>query len=212
MLSGHNKKKSGPGNGGRNKSAGMSNIFPEDIREGDKAAFKSLFVNFYEPLCHFVHGFTRRMDISEELVQDVFANIWEKRTNWKPDNISAWLYRAARNRALDFLKHEKVVEKYRSDIEGMYEEVETPDISLDNLSIEEAARKAIEELPERCRTTFVLHRQGGLTYAEIAETMGVSVKTVESQMSRALTFLRSRLQHFLSLWLLLALSSILKSI
>lgn len=181
----------------------------ESLRDGDPAAFKELFEYFYEPLCRFVFGIIKRKDISEELVQDVFVTIWEQKSGMSAENVRAWLYRMARNRALDYLKHEKVIEKYKFEIEALYDDVPGHDTLLEKLSFEEAVNRAIEELPESCRTTFILNRRDGLTYAEIAEAMDISVKTVESRISRALSILRVRLKRFLPALMLLTLQSAL---
>lgn len=172
-------------------------VTPEDIQSGDIFAFKMVFVAYYEPLCHFAYGYTRRPDISEELVQDVFTHVWEHRKDWNPDNMNAWLYKAVRNRALDYLKHEKVVEKHMLEAWEMHGKEVTQDSTIDERDFNDAVNQTIRELPERCRTTFKLHRQEGLTYSEIAEIMGVSVKTVETQMSKALNLLRDRLRRFM---------------
>lgn len=173
----------------------------EAIRNGSEEAFEELFLTYYAPLCTFVWRYVRSDHIAEELVQDVFANIWEKKEMLDPKGtIKAYLYQSVKNNALDYIKHQKVVNQY------LDERAQTEKRTIHQESIQppetefvKAARQAVEELPERAREVYKLHRKDGLTYREIAEVMEISPKTVESQMSRALNILRSRLSRYLPL-------------
>jgi len=169
------------------------------VRQGDENAFKQLFLAYYDILCNFSWRYTRSQAASEDLVQDVFADIWKKRSNLDSQkSISIYLYQSVKNRAIDHLEHQKVVRKHQQ-----YGDDSDQNVVFIRSTISEewefikAARYAIDQLPFRAQQVYTLHREDGLTYQEIAEVMGISVKTVESQMSRALDILRDRLSKYL---------------
>lgn len=158
-----------------------------------------MFLTYYTPLCKFVRHYVKVTEVAEELVQDVFTRVWEIRCGWNPHNaMKSYLYKAARNRALDYLKHRKVREKYEGEEVDL---IAFPARSLDDeLELKDflsAAQEAIEQLPERCRLVYLLHHQDEFTYSEIAALLDISVKTVETHMVRALKILRRRLAPYL---------------
>ncbi len=167
----------------------------QGIINGERWAFKTVFLRHYEPLCNFCWRYTRSRAVSEDLVQEVFADLWELKETLDPDkSLKVYLYQAVKHKGYDYLAHQKVVRKYQADqSHDQQEVVHQKKITQDDTAFIKAARQAIDTLPQRAQQTYVLHRQDGLTYREIAEVMDVTVKTVESQMSRALDILRSRL-------------------
>ncbi|WP_340105967.1 RNA polymerase sigma-70 factor [Rhodohalobacter sp. 8-1] len=183
----------------------------ENIQYGDKKAFEILFKKYYLPLTRFIWRYVNSKAIAEELIQELFTILWEKKDDWDMDtekSIRAYLYKSARNLALNQIRHQEIKEKY--DTEWMSRK-ENPVIEFHDEYREERIRnaitKAIEELPARSKMTYKLHRYDGLTYPEIAEVMEVSVKTVESQMTRTLKILRDQLSHLLP-YLIIALLAV----
>lgn len=171
----------------------------EQIRQGNKDAFEKLFLKFYEPLCNFAWRYVRSSHISEELVQDAFLAVWESReTLDKNRNIKTYLYQAVRNKALNHLKHQEVVEEHNQHIEWLNSASisQMHDFEEDSEFIK-AAQRAIDDLPERACQVYKLNRKDGLTYKEIAEVLNISPRTVESQMSRTLKKLKQSLSEFL---------------
>lgn len=169
------------------------------IRDGDEYAFEMLFREYYQQLTRFCWRYVKSKAVAEEIVQDVYSDIWENREELSLVGcMRPYLYKVVRNRSLNHLKHEEVKSRY--DRQWM-DQKETPMIKYRDdhreQQIREAINKAIEELPPRSKMTYKLHRHDGLTYEEIAEVMGVSVKTVESQMTRTLKILRERLAYLL---------------
>jgi len=167
--------------------------------EGLRERFAVLFRERYPELCHFVLQFVRSRSVAEELVQDLFLRIWERRQSWEKELPSrSYLYQAARNRALDHLKHERIAER-ASAYQPDDDEALTPDVDqrLDADDLRTALHAAIEQLPDRTRQVFILCKGHALAYAQIAEALGISVKTVETQMGRAFRILRQRLGKFL---------------
>jgi RNA polymerase sigma-70 factor, ECF subfamily len=163
--------------------------------------FGILFRQSYPELCSFVVQFVRSGAVAEELVQDLFLRLWERRAEWETELPSrSYLYQSARNRALDHLRHERIVQQTasRSAAEMEAERTETvPNTDLATQELDLAIRRAIEQLPDRTRQVFVLSRGHGLRYGQIADALGISVKTVEAQMGRALRILRDRLRGYL---------------
>ena len=172
----------------------------ELIRDGDEYAFELLFREYYGQLTRFTWRYVKSKAVAEGLVQDIFSDIWENREELElSGSIRPYLYKVVRNHSLNYIKHQEVKQKY--DPQWM-DQKETPMIHYRDEKREEQIRqaieKAVEELPERSKMTYKLHRHDGLTYQEIAEVMDVSVKTVESQMTRTLKILREKLAYLLS--------------
>ena len=172
------------------------------IRLGDEGAFESLFQAYYAPLCDFVQSFVHSPDLAEELVQTVFVRIWEHRHTWEPRaGVRAYLFAACRNQALGVLKHERVVARVvqHASREGIPLGIAVthvgPDDELHASELADALREAVDRLPERRRHVVILRWQHQMSYAEIAQVLGISVKTVEVQLGRAFAFFRAQLTH-----------------
>src|SRR6266545_605005 len=173
------------------------------LRAGEEAAFEQVFRRYYNPLCVFVTRYVGAPDLAEELVESVFARIWEQRLGWDVrGSLTAYLYAAVRHRALDHRRHEAIEGRMRErthregPVPGMGQAQSGSEQLCEANELEAAVRAAIERLPERCRMVFTLRWQHQLSYAEIAETLGIATKTVETQMNRALKALREPLRPY----------------
>lgn len=174
------------------------------IRAGDDSAFEALFRTYANRLCAFVDQHVHAPEVAEEIVQDLFLEIWHRRDQWRPKtNVRAYLYKAARNKALDYLDHQRVVDAWKQQA-GIEETTGSPapEENLRQKELTRAVQAAIDQLPERRRLIFILNRRHGMTYAEVAEMLDISVHTVETQMSRAFKTLRKLLAHCTSLLML----------
>lgn len=178
------------------------------LEDGDIKAFEILYNEQYTSLCHFAQRFVFDLDTAREIVQDVFVRIWEKRTSLPVEiSLKTYLYTSVRNKCLDYLKHLNVEYEFEKKrikeiLEPGNNSFNTIDDPLDGLitkELENAIREAIENLPEKCREIFELSRFKGLKYREIAEELSISVKTVETQMSRAIEALKKKLSNHLSI-------------
>ena len=166
------------------------------IRTGDARAFEQLLRLYCQPLIHFVCRYVRDTSTAENLVQEVFLAIWTHRSQLDPArSIKTYLYTAARNQALKHLRHSQVEQRSAADIEMALPHPQTPEDERQRREIGVALAQAIEALSEKARIIFSMNRFDQLSYAEIAEIQGISIKTVETQMGRALKFLRTRLVH-----------------
>jgi RNA polymerase sigma-70 factor, ECF subfamily len=140
----------------------------------------------------------RSRAVAEELVQDVMLELWRRRESLANDSSpQAYLFQSTRNRALNYVRHERVEQRGEPEVMGRIEEDASAPAQLIEEEIERAVREAIAELPTRCREVFELSRKHGLRYSEIASVLGISVKTVEAQMGKALKTLRVRLAEWL---------------
>ena len=169
------------------------------IRAGDERALEVVFRSHYAGMASFVQRFVRSPDLAEELVQDVFLKLWTKREQLAEiETLRTYLFRAARNTALNYLRRVKLERRWAEEQGTETEPLTT--FAADDDTVEQevatAVKQAIDRLPPRCREIFLMSRDGGLTYAEIARSLDISVKTVETQMGRALKSLRSSLHHF----------------
>ena len=171
----------------------------EQIQKGDYVAFEALFSAYYEDLFKFVRSYLRSPQVAEELVQDIFFNIWRGRHQWSPHgSLKAYLYGAARNHAAKYKRHQHIKKRWQMQKERDPKPVSAgPEDALRHRELQQALQRAVAEMPERRRLIYMLSRNRNLTYAEIAAVLGISINTVKVQMGRALKFLRHRLAPFL---------------
>lgn len=170
----------------------------ERIRAGDEAQFEELFHAHYTALCAFAYRFTRSSSAAEEIVQAVFVDLWERRARLAVHtSLRAYLYAATRNRALDARKHEQVEARWAEQSWAEDDFSLQPDgdaqLMMEAEEASAALHAAIDKLPERARLIVTLRWQRGLKPPEIAEALGISVKGVEIQITRALRALRVHL-------------------
>jgi RNA polymerase sigma-19 factor, ECF subfamily len=175
------------------------------IRQGDHHAFESLVRHYGDRLCAFVYHNVRDAESTKELVQDLFLWIWRHRHEWEIRGaLTTYLYRSARNRAVSHLRHAGLERRWQEEIARSAEfELEradpigpAEDLGAGELSA--AIEHALNSLSPRCRQVFMLNREHQLSYREIAEALGLSVKTVEVHMGRALAALRIQLTDWVS--------------
>jgi RNA polymerase sigma-70 factor, ECF subfamily len=175
------------------------------LQAGDITAFEMIFKNFYRPLCNYAYSFVQDRDEAEEIVQATFLSVWEKRDNLSiHTGVRPYLYAMVRNASLNVLKHEKIKQQHAA-VELAVAERSTESVSRTVMAseLEERILKALNKLPEQCRLVFKLSRFEELKYAEIADQLNISVKTVENQMGKALKIMREQLKDYLPLLIVL---------
>lgn len=169
------------------------------MREGDASAFDSIFRTWYASLVRLAEGLLREPMAAEEVVQDVLLELWRRRAVLVvEDSLRAYLFRSTRNRALNHIRRRRVEQRGEPQVLRIVQErTETADAAAGEAELAQAIDEAVRALPERCREVFQLSRAHGLRYTEIATVLGISVKTVEAQMGKALRLLRERLAPWL---------------
>ncbi len=164
----------------------------------DEKTFEQVFHSYYSQLCAFAYQYLQDRDQSEEMVQDVFSNVWTKAGQIEVrTTVKSYLYGATRNACLNFLKHEKIERRYEHQEIKRVDYMETDFLELEELQNEIDA--ALSRLPDKCRQIFIMSRYEEKKYQEIADELGISVKTVETQMGRALKVMRESLGKYLPL-------------
>ena len=180
------------------------------IKLGDEQAFELLFRQYYVRLCAFANKFLNDPEEAQEIVQEVFTKIWEGRDEIDPeDSLKAYVFKIAQNLSINKLRRKKVESRYTEIYKLVYIEHQEFSVheSLLVRELEENVARSIAKLPTECRKIFELSRVEGLKYKEIAETLNISVKTVEAQMSKALRSLRIELSNYLSLLIIALICS-----
>ncbi|WP_372934634.1 RNA polymerase sigma-70 factor [Mariniphaga sediminis] len=181
----------------------------KSIKSREEQTFELIFRRYYVRLCSFANKFIHDTAESEEIVQEAFLSIWKKRDRLNlDDDIRPYLFKSVQNLCYNFLEHQKVEEKYYQVIEIAYRNQKEDFHTFESVLYSELQVKvdeAIDSLPQKCREIFCLSRFEGLKYAEIAEKLHISVKTVETQMSRALVTLRRELSDYLVIIILILL-------
>lgn len=169
------------------------------LRVGDEAAFDAIFRGRYAVLVGVAERMLRDRAVAEELVQEVMLALWRRREALSPDEaLGPYLVRAVRNRALNHLRHLSIERRDAVHAAGPSEAAASGAGPVVAEELAAALERSVAALPPRCREVFTLSRGGGLSYAEIAERLGISVKTVEAQMGRALRALRADLAPWLA--------------
>ncbi len=172
----------------------------ERIRTGDASAFETLVRTHSASLVTFANAYVDSRAVAEELVQDLFCWLWDHRFETPvPRSVRAYLFGSLRNRALNHLRHQRVSIEFEAAVaRGRRIEAPAADADLLASDLADALRRTVREMPVRCREVFTLVRDEHLAYAEVAEVLGISPKTVEIHMSRALALLRARLAPWLA--------------
>lgn len=170
--------------------------------------FEEVFKTHFKALHAYAYTLLRDELLAEEMVQQVFFKIWEKKEFLNIQaSATAYLYKSVYHECLNYLKHQKVKAAYQQYSATMGEAATGGAAQKIQLSeLQHHLNKALNELPEQCRTIFQMSRYEELKYQEIADRLGLSVKTIENQMGKALRLLREKLRDFLPLLLLILLN------
>ncbi|MCB9044528.1 MAG: RNA polymerase sigma-70 factor [Chitinophagales bacterium] len=163
------------------------------------AVFEQVFKEHFKNLHAYACSILKDSDDAEEMVQNVFYKLWEKKDKiGELQSVPAYLYRSVHNECMNFVKHEKVKMAYEAHAVHHGNIASRPEDNADTKQLEKRIGEALADLPEQCRTIFQMSRFEELKYREIADKMGLSVKTVENQMGKALKILRTKLADYIS--------------
>jgi RNA polymerase sigma-70 factor (ECF subfamily) len=168
------------------------------IRKGDIESFERLFHRFYKGLSGYARTLVQSGEVAEEVVQDVFYNVWKNRESLRiTRSWQSYLYRSVYNNSMMYLRknrREQVMEE--GSIQEPVDRSPDPSQVLEYLEVSDRVSGVLLDLPGRTREIFLLNRQEGLKYREIAERLSISVKTVEANMGKALRALRNNLEQY----------------
>ena len=169
---------------------------------GDLNTFEMIFRDYYKPLVQYGNTLLKDPDETEDIVQQVFVSVWEKRTQLDiHTSLRAMLYKAVHNACLNRIKHYKVRAAHAEELKATHSYEDASD-QLQAKELNEKILRAVDTLPEQCARIFKMSRFEQLKYQEIADQLGLSVKTVENQMGKALKIIREALKDYLPLLIL----------
>ena len=157
--------------------------------------FKVSFDQYYEPIRNFVYYKVGDIAVAEDIAQDTFVKIWDKRTNVKKETLKNLAYTIAGNLSKNHFKHQKVVLGYEQGSGLSSQSKETPEFQLEVKEFQEKLQQSIDGLPDGNREVFLMNRIDKLTYQEIADRLGLSVKAIEKRMHKALYLLKETIEH-----------------
>lgn len=185
----------------------LHHIHDKAFPDSDSQDFDKLYLDNFQALHRYAFTILNDSELAEEMVHQVFFKILERKDPLNVHtSLKAYLFRSVNNECLNYIKHQKVKQNYQSYATNEMENFpETPSSKLSYKELELQLKRAINDLPEQCRTIFQLSRFEELKYAQIADQLGISIKTVEAQMSKALKRLRVELADYLPLilWMLI---------
>ena len=181
------------------------------MKKGDSRAFRALFDAYYKYLVVSSFNVLGDFEKAKDLAQDVFADMWQKRDRVEvKSTLKGYLRRAVINKTLNHIKAQRMVFNDPNDLPENTTQADNPQQKIEAEDLQKIINKAIDSLPEKCKVVFVLRRLENMSHKEIAAQLGISPKTVENQMTKALKVLRKAVEPYmerggvfilLSLWL-----------
>lgn len=169
------------------------------IKDGDERAFERIFKQYYKGLCGYAIRMLQEQEGAEEIVQDMFCKLWESRETVNINtSLKSYLFRAVHNRCLNQIKHINIRENYKNhNQERIDHEEQHFSEHYEKFELQQQIEQAIQKLPTERQRIFRMSRFDGMKYREIADELGISIKTVEVQMGKALKTLRDDLSDYL---------------
>lgn len=171
----------------------------EFLHTNETGAIEKIFKQYYSYICSAVYKIIPDSNLTEDLAQDVFYELWRKRERIEiTSSLKAYLKRAAINKALNYIRSKKI--RFDSDDDETVQNisVRSSENNVEAFELQEIINDAIDQLPEKCRIVFMMSRHEEMSYKEIAGALEISVKTVENQISKALKYLRKAVNPYLS--------------
>lgn len=159
----------------------------------DQSGFDQIFNQWYEPIRNFIYYKTGNVQMAEDIAQDTFLKIWEKKDDVKITTIKAFLFTIAANILNNKMDHQKVTYKFVNTYQQPAAAT-SPDFDLEMKEFNKKLQTALTDLDDKKRTVFLMNRIDELTYKQIAENLGLTVKAIEKRMEKALAFLKDRIE------------------
>lgn len=180
----------------------------EKIQSGDISAYEKIFKDYYSFLCRQAFKILNDADEAEEIVQEIFVRIWNKRQEISINSsLKNYLIQSVKNRCFNHIKHHAVRREYSNEYSKEQNFIDDAN-PLITSELDKKIEKAINRLPVERKKIFLMSRQEGLKYKEIADALGISIKTVENQMGKALKHLREELVEYLTIAIILFIETL----
>ena len=174
------------------------------FRSGNEDAFEQIFHAYYKALVHYAKTILKDMDDSEDIVQQVFVSVWEKRLKIEiHPSLRALLYKSVHNACLNKIKQQQVRSGYAKEVIQLHNEQGITQDSIQQKELQHKIEAAMDMMPEQCAKIFKMSRFEQMKYQEIAEALNLSVKTIENQMGKALKIMREQLKEYLPLLIMI---------
>lgn len=173
----------------------MKIIFNKEDKAFSQKEFKLLFDNNFEQLRDYVYFMCGNIEQAEDVAQEAFMKLWEKRTEIKKETVISYLFRIAHNIFINQTRHAKVSFNFQN--QNNFQEIDnsSPEYELEFKEFDIQLQNALARLPEKIRVTFLMNRIDGLKYKEIAERMDVSIKTIEKRIQKAVSLLKKNINY-----------------
>jgi RNA polymerase sigma-70 factor (ECF subfamily) len=160
--------------------------------------YENIFRQYYEPLIKFANRYVSSATVAENIIHDVFLYLWDERDRLDFNvNIKSYLYNAVKNRCINYLNKKKLENQYKVSEFRIDMDRQTPESILINKELNKVIKSVLNKMPPKQREIYIMSRFDQLTYTEIASILNISVKTVETQMSRSLKYLKKKLSAFI---------------
>ena len=174
----------------------------------NKSDFEEVFKTYFKPLTAFAFKFVKDTDDAKSIVHDVFMKLWEKRDNIDMSkSVKSYLFTSVNNRSLNFIRDHKKFTHEEFILESQHDEHWEVSDELSAIDIQQKVDTTLNNISPKAKEVFLMSRNEGLKYREIAEKLSISIKTVETHMSTALKELRKNLKEYLTVILLLILNN-----
>ena len=174
------------------------------LKDGDQYAYTEIFERYHIPLINHAYQLLQNKDEASDLVQDILLNLWLKREELQlQTSLAAYLFRAVKNKVFNLLAHQKVADKYLTEIGAFIQQSSSfPDQRIREKEMAAIIEREIQALPHKMRTIFLLNKEEKLNYQQIAEKLNISDQTAKLQVHNALKRLKSKIGQFFHLLLL----------
>lgn len=162
----------------------------------NQADFKDTFEAYYSSIRNFIYYKCGDMDLAEDLTQETFVKLWERRGEVRPDTIKSYLYTIANNLALNHFKHQKVVLKFQNQALSQSPATSSsPHYQLELKEFDQRLQQAINDLPEKLRVAFLMNRVDKMKHQQIADALQLSVKGVQKRIRKALDLINEKIKY-----------------
>ncbi len=179
------------------------------LKQGDISAFKQIYERYWLAFYKYAYNIVREKEISEEIVQEVFFSLWEKRNTLQITHaVEAYLFKAVRFQTLNFIRSKKIRTNYATSY-ALFENTTVDNSNEENMQIYDLKKHVeieVSKLPDKCQQVFRMSRNEHLAIKTISDVLNISHKTVENHLTKALKHLRSSLGDFLLFFLIINLS------